>query len=76
MATTNRDAMIDRVFERLANAPDGLDCSVNQVLAGCGMLISAILREGYSNPAAEADRFCRALLLHINRSNGAIARRH
>ena len=68
--------MVDQVFRRLANAPVGVDCSVSQVLAACGMLISAILREGYSDPAAEADRFCRALLLHINRSNGAIARRH
>ena len=68
---------IDLLFHRLANAPRGMDVTNGQVLAATGMLVSAILQlGGYDDPAAEADRFCRAPLLHINRSNGAIARRH
>jgi uncharacterized protein YejL (UPF0352 family) len=76
---TNRDAMIDQVYVRLVNAPDGLECSVNQVLAALGMMASAILREGFSDPAARQDRanwFCRLLQANVNRSLAASAQRH
>jgi hypothetical protein len=75
---SDRD-MVNRVFARLAEAPTGLDCSINQVLAACGMLVTAILREGFSDPAArqnEADRFSRFLQRCVNPSHDAIARRH
>ena len=58
----NRD-MVDQLYVRLVNAPDGLDCSINQVLAALGMMASAIFAEGYdqADRQDQAARFCRAL---------------
>jgi hypothetical protein len=58
---SNPNSTIDRVFARLVAAPDGLDASNREVLAALGMLASGILRVGFSDPAAEANRFCQAL---------------
>jgi hypothetical protein len=60
MTNPNRD-MIDQIFRRLAVAPEGLDATNHQVLAGAGLLVAAILRECFADPAGEAERFCQTL---------------
>ena len=60
MTNPNRDT-IDQIFRGLAVAPEGLDATNHQVLAGAGLLVAAILRECFSDPAAEAERFYQTL---------------
>jgi hypothetical protein len=43
--------MVDAVYQRLVVAPTGLDCQATDVLRACAMLITAILRKGYNDPA-------------------------
>ena len=70
---TDRNS-VDLLFHRLANAPRGMDVTNAEVLAGCGMLVSAILQlGGYEDPIAEANRFGQALATCVHK---AIARRH
>jgi hypothetical protein len=74
---SNRD-MIDQVYERLAQAPVGLDCLTSEVLAACGLFVSAILATNFSDPAARQDRlnrFCRALQACVDTTKLAL-RRH
>ena len=61
--------MVDQVFQRLAQAPVGLDCNNGEVLAALGLLVNAILAVSFSNPADRQDsanRFCRALMQSCN----------
>jgi hypothetical protein len=54
----NRRDTIDKLFKCLANAPAEVPhCTNDEVLAGCGLLVAAILRECYADPAKEAERF-------------------
>jgi len=65
---------VDVLFHKLANAPLGMDVTNAEVLAGCAMLVSAILQlGGFADPVAEANRFGQALATCVN---NAIARRH
>ena len=64
---TERNPMIDAVFHRLSRSPRGLDCTNGEVLAGCGLLVSAILRVGgYADPIAEAQNFCGAVMACVD----------
>jgi hypothetical protein len=67
--------MVDRLFERLANAPLGLDCATSEVLAATGMFVAAILDTFGDARQERADRFCRALQRAINPTDAA-TRRH
>ena len=51
---------VDKVFAKLVAVPDGLNASNSEVLAALGLLASG-LRLGFSDPTAEAARFCGAL---------------
>jgi hypothetical protein len=60
---TNRET-IDAVFRKLTDAPVGVDCTNNQVLAALGMMTYAIMAVAFKDPTArqnEADRFCNTL---------------
>ena len=58
----NRDT-ISQLFERLAEAPSGLDVTNAQVLQALGMLVSAILNRAFDQPdrTDTANRFCAIL---------------
>jgi hypothetical protein len=63
--------MVDQVYLALVNAPTGLECSINQVLAALGMMASGILSEGFTDPAVRqqrTDAFCKALQVCIHRT--------
>ena len=65
---------VDVLFHKLANAPLGMDVTNAEVLAGCAMLVSAILQlGGFVDPVAEAKLFGERLATCVN---NAIARRH
>ena len=58
----NRRDTIDKVFKCLANAPAEVPhCTNNEVLAGAGLLVAAILRECFADPVAEVEKFCTTL---------------
>ena len=60
---------IDLLFHRLANAPRGMDVTNAEVLAGCAMLVSAILQlGGYDDPVAEAKLFGERLATCVNKA--------
>jgi uncharacterized protein YejL (UPF0352 family) len=71
---TQRNAMIDQVFERLVTAPNELNPTVSEVLVACGRFVGAILKEGYG----DADRqnvltwFCSGLQSCVNRNNAVV----
>ena len=66
---TERNPMIDAVFHRLSQSPRGLDCTNGEVLAGCGMLVSAILQlGGFADPVAEAKMFGQALATCVHKA--------
>ena len=73
---TQRNAMVDKVYVRLVNAPNELDPTVSEVLIACGQFVGTILKEGYK----DADRqnvmnwFCRGLQSYVNRTSEAIVR--
>jgi hypothetical protein len=60
MTQRNGD-MVDQLFQRLANAPLGLDCATSEVLAACGMFVAAILDTFGEVRQERTDRFCAAL---------------
>ena len=69
---TQRNAMVDEVYVRLVNAPNGLNCSIDQVLVALGMMASAVLRQAFSDPSARQDKlawFCTGLRRSIDRSH-------
>ena len=68
--------MVDAIFDRLSNAPTGLDCTNGQVLAAAGLLICGILRTGYVDPVGEAEHFSQVLQLAVKKCHGAVARTH
>ena len=72
---SNRD-MIDQVFERLSQAPVGLDCSNHEVLMAAGLLITGILRTAFADPVGEAEHFSQVLQLAVKTCRGAVARTH
>jgi hypothetical protein len=60
---THRDK-IDQCFERLAQAPIGLDMDNGEVLCALGLLANAILAVSSSDPEDRKNRtdlFCQAL---------------
>jgi hypothetical protein len=60
---------VDKVFARLAAAPDGLDASNREVLCAVGMLASGIFHVGgFDDPLGEVDRFCRLLKLCVHKA--------
>jgi hypothetical protein len=60
---------VDLLFHRLANAPRGMDVTNAEVLAGCGMLVSAILQlGGFADPVAEAKMFGQALATCVHKA--------
>jgi hypothetical protein len=63
---TMSNPMIDQVFRRLSQSPRGLDCSNAEVLAACGMLVTAILRVAFADPVAEAQSFCGAVMTCVD----------
>jgi hypothetical protein len=63
---TQRNPMIDAVFHRLSQSPRGLDCSNGEVLAGCGLLVTAILKVAFADPVAEAQAFCGAVMASVD----------
>jgi hypothetical protein len=73
---THRDK-IDQCFDRLAQAPIGLDMNNGEVLCALGLLVNAILHLNFSDPTArqeKANSFCRALQIATKRDNDAIVR--
>src|SRR6516164_1575120 len=56
---------VDKVFAKLVAVPDGPNASNSEVLAALGLLASGILRLGFSDPTAEAARFCGALRAYV-----------
>jgi hypothetical protein len=75
---TQRDT-VDQIFRALVNAPTstGLTCRTSDVLSACGMLIAAILNNGYTNAAERQvalNCLCRALQHSVNRNQDTIVR--
>jgi hypothetical protein len=75
MTMTDRE-MIDAIFERLSQAPVGLDATNHQVLMAAGLLITGILRTAFADPVGEAEHFSQVLQLAVKTCRGAVARTH
>jgi hypothetical protein len=71
---TQRNAMVDQVYMRLANAPNDLDPTVVEVLVACGRFVGAILKEGYddANRQNVMNWFCRGLQSYVNRTSAVV----
>jgi hypothetical protein len=73
---TNRET-IDAIFRKLTDAPIGVSCTNQQVLAALGMMTYAIMAVAYKDPAArqsEADHFCNTLQACIEVDPARLAR--
>ena len=73
---TQRNAMVDKVYVRLVNAPNELDPTVSEVLIACGQFVGTILKQGYK----DADRanvmawFIQGLRSYVSRTSEVIVR--